>query len=147
MPVDELNQLRNMVRNKINMDAFADRVGVYDSPDARFYQDLLSYVDKTLTSQRSALKGYNDNKQGKSAKFDKREQSKNSKAKEFAAKESAVDFQPGDRVTLSRVKHEEFRGQQGTVRRYIKSRNVVEIKLDDGKLYDSYPENLDKIRV
>lgn len=86
MPVDELNQLRNMVRNKINMDAFADRVGVYDSPDARFYQDLLSYVDKALTSQRSALKGYNDNKQGKSAKFDKREQSKNSEAKEFAPK-------------------------------------------------------------
>ena len=86
MPVDELNQLRTMVRNKINMDAFADQVGVYDSPDARFYQDLLSYVDKALTSQRKALKGYTDEKEGKTAKFKRQEKPKNAGSGEFAPK-------------------------------------------------------------
>lgn len=86
MPVDELNQLRTIVRNKINMDAFTDEVGIYDSPDSRFYQDLLSYVDKALTAQRKTLKGYNDKKQGKTAKFKKKEKSKNSDAREFAPK-------------------------------------------------------------
>jgi hypothetical protein len=66
------------------MDAFADQVGVYDSPDARFYQDLLSYVDKALTSQRKALKGYTDKKEGKTSKFKRQEKSKNTGAGEFA---------------------------------------------------------------
>ena len=86
MPIDELNQLRTIVRNKISMDAFTDEVGIYDSPDARFYQDLLSYGDKALGSQRSALKGHTDKRDGKTAKFKKQEKSKNSEAKEFAPK-------------------------------------------------------------
>lgn len=86
MPIDELNQLRNIVRNKINMDSFTDEVGIYDSPDARFYQELLSYVDKALETQRSSLKGHTDKRDGKTAKFKKREQSKNDEAKEFAPK-------------------------------------------------------------
>lgn len=56
-------------------------------------------------------------------------------------------YEPGERVKLSeRVLHPEFRGQTGTVKRTVKSRQVVTVALDNGERYDARPENLEAIR-
>lgn len=53
-------------------------------------------------------------------------------------------YDVGVRVRLSeRIFHPEFRGQIGTVKRVIKSRQVVAVLLDNGKSYDARPENLE----
>jgi hypothetical protein len=52
-------------------------------------------------------------------------------------------FEPNMRVTLARVRHNDYRGLAGTVKRTVKSRNVVVIQCDNGKLYDANPENLE----
>ena len=51
----------------------------------------------------------------------------------------------GTRVILSRVRHAEFIGLTGTIRRYIKCRNEYDIKLDNGKLYGAFAENVDAL--
>lgn len=49
----------------------------------------------------------------------------------------------GERITLSNnVRHAEFRGQQGTIERVIKSRNMVVVICDNGQYYDALPENV-----
>jgi hypothetical protein len=55
--------------------------------------------------------------------------------------------EPGERVRLSeRVLHPEFRGQSGTVKRTIKSRQMVTVILDSGTEYGARPENLEAIQ-
>jgi hypothetical protein len=58
-------------------------------------------------------------------------------------------FKPGMRVILARVRHADWQGVTGTVRRAVKSRQVVTVDCD-GKghysLYDAKPENLDIIQ-
>jgi hypothetical protein len=55
--------------------------------------------------------------------------------------------EPGERVRLSeRVLHPEFRGQIGTVKRTIKSRQMVAVILDGGAEYDARPENLEAVK-
>lgn len=54
-----------------------------------------------------------------------------------------MDKQPGCRVILARVNHPDFVGKLATVKRIIKSRQVVEVRLDDGTRYDAFPCNLD----
>lgn len=51
----------------------------------------------------------------------------------------------GTRVILSRVRHESYRGLQGTVRRFVKRRGVYDIVLDDGRSYDALPGNIDAV--
>lgn len=79
MTADELNQLRTMARNKLNMETFSGRLGVYDSPDVKFFQDLVSFVDKVIETKKKVTKGHNDKKQGKTANFDQRKGSGNEK--------------------------------------------------------------------
>ena len=56
-------------------------------------------------------------------------------------------YNPGERVRLSeRVLHPEFRGQIGTVKRTIKSRQMVAVILDSGTEYEARPENLDAVK-
>jgi hypothetical protein len=55
-------------------------------------------------------------------------------------------YEPGERVRLSdRVLHPEFRGQTGSVKRTIKSRQMVDVILDNGEVYGARPENLEAI--
>jgi hypothetical protein len=55
-------------------------------------------------------------------------------------------FNTGDRVRLSNnVLHAEFRGMMGTVKRVIKTRNMVWVECDNGKRYDAFPTNVELI--
>lgn len=45
---DELMKVRNLVRAKINMKTMNDQFGLYDDPTMKFYQDLISFVEKTM---------------------------------------------------------------------------------------------------
>lgn len=76
MPLDELNQLRTKSRNKLNLETYDGDIGVYDNPDLKFFQDLVSFLDTVIESKKSSTKEYKDKKDGKTAKFDKREASK-----------------------------------------------------------------------
>ncbi len=59
------------------------------------------------------------------------------------ASKAAQAFTRGQRVILARARHAEFVGETGRVRRVIKSRNAVEVELEDGRLYDADPARLD----
>jgi len=76
MSIDELNQLRTMSRNKANLETFNGELGVYDNPDMKFFQDLVSFVDKVIEIKKDSTKEYKDNRDGKTAKSDKRSDSK-----------------------------------------------------------------------
>ena len=76
MPMDELQQLRTMARNKANIESFNGDIGAMDNPDIKFFQDLVSYVDKLIEVKKSATKEYSDKKQGKTAKHEKRPENK-----------------------------------------------------------------------
>jgi ribosomal protein L21E len=55
-------------------------------------------------------------------------------------------FEPGERVRLSdRVFHPNFRGLTGTVKRTVKTRQIVEVLLDNGEEYGARPENLEAV--
>lgn len=76
MNMDELNQLRTMARNKANIETFNGELGVYDNPDIKFFQDLVSFVDKVIEVKKSSTKEYSDTKHGKTAKHETRGNSK-----------------------------------------------------------------------
>ena len=67
MQMDELQQLRTMARNKANMETFNGELGAMDNPDIKFFQDLVSFVDKIIEVKKSATKEYKDKKEGKTA--------------------------------------------------------------------------------
>lgn len=77
MQMDELQSLRTMARNKANIESFNGDLGSMDNPDIKFFQDLVSYVDKLIEVKKSATKEYTDGKQGKNVKPpEEREESK-----------------------------------------------------------------------
>lgn len=76
MQMDELQSLRTMARNKANIESFNGDIGAMDNPEIKFFQDLVSYVDKLIEVKKSATKEYSDGKQGKNAKTEKRPESK-----------------------------------------------------------------------
>jgi hypothetical protein len=76
MQMDDLQSLRTMARNKANIESFNGDLGAMDNPDIKFFQDLVSYVDKLIEVKKSATKEYTDDKQGKTAKHEKRPESK-----------------------------------------------------------------------
>lgn len=56
-------------------------------------------------------------------------------------------MQIGDKVRLTdNVLHPEYRGLTGTVKKVIKSRNVINVICDNGKRYDAYPQNVELIK-
>ena len=76
MQMDDLQSLRTMARNKANIESFNGDLGAMDNPEIKFFQDLVSYVDKLIEVKKSATKEYTDDKQGKTAKHEKRPESK-----------------------------------------------------------------------
>jgi hypothetical protein len=76
MAMDELQQLRTMARNKANLESFNGELGAMDNPDIKFFQDLVSFADKVISVKKSATKEYNDGKEGKTAKPERRPDSK-----------------------------------------------------------------------
>lgn len=56
-------------------------------------------------------------------------------------------FKIGDRVALTRVKSDSFRGKSGTVRKCVKYALIIEIVVDNpppgNGLYRADPENID----
>ncbi len=76
MQMDELQSLRTMARNKANIESFNGDLGAMDNPEIKFFQDLVSYVDKLIEVKKSATKEYTDDKHGKTAKPEERPESK-----------------------------------------------------------------------
>ena len=52
-------------------------------------------------------------------------------------------FKIGDRVRLTDVLHVEYRGLKGTVKKIVKSINIIDVICDNGKSYGAYPENVE----
>lgn len=52
MGLDELSNLQNMVRAKMQLATTQGNPGSYDSPDMEYYQDLLSFVEKVLAYRK-----------------------------------------------------------------------------------------------
>lgn len=49
----------------------------------------------------------------------------------------------GDKVKLTDgVLHKEYAGRIGTVKRFIKRRNAVEVVFADGQIYEAYLQNV-----
>ena len=88
MQMDELQSLRTMARNKANIESFNGDLGSMDNPEIKFFQDLVSYVDKLIEVKKSATKEYTDDKQGKNVK--KPEERPESKTKPGAVKPPKV---------------------------------------------------------
>ena len=76
MSMDELNSIRTMARNKANIESFNGDIGAMDNPDIKFFQDLVSYVDKLIEVKKSSTKEYHNKKQGKTAKAEQRPEAK-----------------------------------------------------------------------
>ena len=76
MSMDELSSLRTMARNKFNLESFNGEVGAADNPDIKFFQDLVSFIDKVLEVKKSSTKEHKDKKEGKTAEFDQMEEPK-----------------------------------------------------------------------
>ncbi len=54
-----------------------------------------------------------------------------------------ADINIGDKVKLTDgVLHKEYAGRIGTVKRFIKCRNSVEVVFADGKSYEAYLQNV-----
>lgn len=52
----------------------------------------------------------------------------------------------GDQVILTdNVRHAEYRGMRGTIKRIVKSRNVITIVCENGEYYDALPENVRRV--
>lgn len=83
MDMDELSQLRGAVLNTIKMDQMQDKFGLYASPDMKWYQDLRDFVDKVMTLKKQSERPVQKKRQGKTAKWEEKPKSKNSKAKQF----------------------------------------------------------------
>lgn len=54
-------------------------------------------------------------------------------------------IEPGHRVRLTAVRHKEFSGLTGKVKRPVKSRQIVTITLDDGRTYEAFPSNIERL--
>jgi ribosomal protein L21E len=59
------------------------------------------------------------------------------------------DFTIGDKVILSRVFDEKYKGRTGVVYKLLKGHNMVRVMFSDGKsttdYYNAYPYNIDKV--
>jgi len=58
------------------------------------------------------------------------------------------DFSAGDRVVLTQdTFHEWARGRTGTIKRILKDRNMVQIALTTGSVYNAHPRNVQILEV
>lgn len=56
-------------------------------------------------------------------------------------------FAPGTYVKLSRVHHEEMRNTVGRIIRHVKIRDAYLIEFNNGKSYEAFSENVDKVHI
>lgn len=54
----DLSRVRNLAKVKIMNKTIRNEVGMFDRPDARFYQDLLSFVERVMQSKKQAAKDH-----------------------------------------------------------------------------------------
>jgi len=55
-------------------------------------------------------------------------------------------MEKGDRVRLSEnVLHAEFKGILGTIKKIVKTKNIIEVTCDNGKPYRAYLSNVEPI--
>ena len=52
----DLAQLRTILRNRINMKTASDQYGLYDDPDMKYYQAMLSYVEQVIQAKNAQAK-------------------------------------------------------------------------------------------
>ena len=83
MEIDELAQLRNAALNTLNVKRLQDKVGLYADPEMDWYEALRDFVDKVLDLKKRADKPVQKKRQGKTAKWEEKSKSKNSKSKEY----------------------------------------------------------------
>lgn len=55
------------------------------------------------------------------------------------------DFTIGEKVILSRVCRETYKGLTGVVHKLLKGHGTIRIHLENGDTYDAYPFNIDKV--
>lgn len=83
MELDELTQLRNAALNTINVKRLQDKVGLYADPEMEWYEALRDFVDKVLDLKKRSDKPVHKKRQGKTAKWEEKPNSKNSKTKQY----------------------------------------------------------------
>lgn len=83
LELDELNQLRQLVRNKISMSMFKDQFGMYADPTMKFFQDLISFVEDVIETKKMVVKNKPDRKSPdvKKASFKKQDEPKTKSGK------------------------------------------------------------------
>ena len=90
MEMSELENLRNIARNKMNMIAMDGKFGAYADPGSAFYRDLINYVENVIDTKKSSMKDVasspKKNKGVKPAKFREVPSPKNNKMKEMNPK-------------------------------------------------------------
>ena len=74
--LDELHSIRTMAINKERLEKFNNDFGTYENPNVQFFNDLISFLEKIIRSTKTSTKEYKDNKEGKTAKVEKRPDSK-----------------------------------------------------------------------
>lgn len=83
MPLDELNQVRGLVKNKISINTFSDNFGLYDDPSMKFYQDMISFVEKLTDLKKLAVKQNKERRgEGPKTKVQKQDGPKNDKPRQ-----------------------------------------------------------------
>jgi len=82
--MEDLSKVRNLAKVKIMNKTIRNEVGMFDSPDAKFYQDLLSFSERVMDAKKQAAKDqpHRDMKDQKKVQTQHRPESK-VKAGEF----------------------------------------------------------------
>lgn len=60
-------------------------------------------------------------------------------------KATVTNFQKGQRVKLTRVRHERYRGLEGTVTRVFTTKKVVVVQVGPNDVYHADPVNIDLV--
>lgn len=52
LDVSDMEKVRNRARNEIASKTMTDAYGLYDDPELRFWQDLVSFMERAITAKR-----------------------------------------------------------------------------------------------
>jgi len=56
--MEDLRKVRNLAKVKIMNKTIRNEVGMFDRPDAKFYQDLLSFAERVMDAKKQAAKDH-----------------------------------------------------------------------------------------
>lgn len=78
MPMEDLMAIRNKAKAEIMKRTMSSEVGQFARPDAKFYQDLLSFTEKLIDAKKTATKDHphRDRKEIKKVQTQKQPESK-----------------------------------------------------------------------